>query len=117
MVAFKGLDFEEFLRKAPSGSRDLIQAMRRRVRERYPDVVEEVRFHRIVFGRKSIWRKFLDIRPLPDGVELDLRVGQRLGDETRFGVIREGGWVSLAVRSHDELDELLGWFDKAHSLV
>jgi hypothetical protein len=117
MMGFSGPSFEEFVQRAPGPSRPLLQLLREWVRRQYPDAVEEVRFHRVVYGRKTVWRRFLDMRPLPDGVELDVRVGLNVGDTSELGITREGGWTSLTVKAPAKLAELTEWLDRAYRSV
>jgi hypothetical protein len=57
------------------------------------------------------------MRPLPDGIELDVRVGANVGDAPHLGPIREGGWASVAVKAQPNLDELTEWLDRAYRSV
>ncbi len=53
-------------------ARSLLQAIRTHVDDKYDDMSVDVREHRIVFGRMTSLRWFLDILPTHDGLLLSI---------------------------------------------
>ncbi|MBI2126820.1 MAG: hypothetical protein HYU02_05865 [Thaumarchaeota archaeon] len=67
-------------------SRPLLENLRRKVFTLGVDIVEDVRMHRIVYGRKTIMRNFLDVRPSSNGLRITIRKGKSFYDSMRIGV-------------------------------
>jgi len=60
--------FENFKNQIPKSSLTLFQELRDYCLSLGQNVVEDVRMHRIVFGKSLTFRRFADLEPLPEGI-------------------------------------------------
>lgn len=60
--------FENFKNQIPKSSLTLFQELRDYCLSLGQNVVEDVRMHRIVFGKSLTFRWFADLEPLPEGI-------------------------------------------------
>lgn len=60
--------FENFKNQIPKSSLTLFQELRDYCLSMGQNVVEDVRMHRIVFGKSLTFRWFADLEPLPEGI-------------------------------------------------
>ena len=60
--------FENFKNQIPRQSLALFEALRDYCLSLGENVVEDIRMHRIVFGKSLTFRWFADLEPLPEGV-------------------------------------------------
>jgi len=60
--------FENFKSQIPKSSRTLFHELRDYCLSLGQNVVEDVRMHRIVFGKTLTFRWFADLEPLPEGI-------------------------------------------------
>ena len=65
-------------------NRPLLENLRRKVLALGDDIVEDVRIHRIVYGRKTIMRNFLDVRPSSNGLRITIRKGKLFQDPMKI---------------------------------
>jgi predicted transport protein len=84
---------------------ELLKTIRREVLGLGNDVVEDVRTHRIVYGRKTILRTFLDVRPARNGIAITIRRGRFYKDEKRLAVDR--GLMAESILNSENLNDIL----------
>jgi len=63
---------------------ELLKSIRNDVLKLGNDVVEDVRMHRIVYGRKVVLRTFLDIHPANNGIMMTIRKGRFYNDAKKI---------------------------------
>ncbi len=72
-----GRSYEEFRNSIPEGTRPLYDAVRAYCLDLADNVVEDVRMHRIVFGKSIALRWFADVAPEDDHVVIKIQRGRR----------------------------------------
>ena len=80
---------------------ELLKSIRNDVLKLGNDVVEDVRMHRIVYGRKAVLRTFLDIHPANNGIMMTVRKGRFYNDAKKIAsdkgptaevIVNEDNW-------------------------
>lgn len=84
-------------------NRPLLEDLRRKVLALGDDIVEDVRMHRIVYGRKTIMRNFLDVRPSSDGLRITIRKGKSFQDPMKIAV--DKGFVAEVSVNDSNLED------------
>ncbi|MBM3897099.1 MAG: hypothetical protein FJ358_01025 [Thaumarchaeota archaeon] len=84
---------------------ELLKKIRKGILNLGNDIVEDVRMHRIVYGRKTILRTFLDMRPARNGIAITIRRGRMYKNEKRLAVDR--GLMSEAILNNENLNDVL----------
>ncbi len=84
-------------------SRPLLENLRRKVFTLGDDIVEDVRMHRIVYGRKTIMRNFLDVRPSSSGLRITIRKGRAFHDPMKIAFDR--GFVAEVSVNDSNLED------------
>ena len=75
--------------------------------DRYDAVYEDVREHRVVFGKKTPLRWFLDALPMNEGVMLSIRSPQK----------HPSGIVKIIIHDMNDLEGMLPSIDAAYQSV
>ena len=69
--------FENFKNQIPKSSLTLFQELRDYCLSLGQNVVEDVRMHRIVFGKSLTFRWFADLEPLPEGILIKVQKNRK----------------------------------------
>ena len=69
--------FENFKNQIPKSSLTLFQELRDYCLSMGQNVVEDVRMHRIVFGKSLTFRWFADLEPLPEGILIKVQKNRK----------------------------------------
>ena len=70
-------NFENFKNQIPKASLSLYAELRDYCLSLGENVVEDVRMHRIVFGKSLTFRWFADLEPLPDGILVKIQKNRK----------------------------------------
>ncbi len=103
----KGTNFEEHLLSFDEQIKVLFSGLRKIVHDRYEDVSEDVREHRIVFGKKTPLRWFLDALPVKEGVMLSIRSPE--GQPAKI--------LRMIIRDRNDLERVIPSMDAAYGSV
>jgi predicted transport protein len=96
-------------------SRPLLENLRRRVLALGDDIVEDIRMHRIVYGRKTIMRNFLDVRPSNNGLRITIRKGKSFQDPMKIGI--DKGFVAEVSVNESNLEDALNLIRQSYLSV
>lgn len=94
---------------------ELLKLIRSEVLNLGDDVVEDVRMHRIVYGRKTVLRTFLDIHPARDGIAASMKKGRMYKDVKRLAVDR--GFMAEAIINNENLNDVLEMIKQSYLSV
>ena len=83
MLGAGGISFESHLDRVNNPARRILVELRDFVRSLGPNVIEDIRPHRIVYAKTMNFRIFLDIEPAGDSLVLSVRQG-RAGPASRI---------------------------------
>lgn len=104
----KRLLFEDFTSKLDRKIALTLTALREAILELGNGVVEDVRMHRIVYGRGDTLRMFLDIQPTRNGLILTFKKGKNFSDQNNLTRTANPGWVEAQIVSLDNKEQLIG---------
>lgn len=65
--------YADFERQIPTPAKDIFERVREFCLKLGPNIVEDIRMHRIVFGKSLTFRWFADIEPGPDSVLIKIQ--------------------------------------------
>ncbi len=99
------IPIDKHLSKLDESTKNIFQEIRSFVLSLGSNVVEEVRPHRIVYGKSLIFRTFLDIQPLNNTLEINVKT------ETR-GVLNK-----MIIDSKEQLPDLKDIIQKAYTKI
>ncbi|MEM2760304.1 MAG: DUF5655 domain-containing protein [Nitrososphaerales archaeon] len=99
------ISVEWHLSKMDGSIKDIFNEIRNYVLSLGPNVIEEVRPHRIVYAKSFNFRTFLDIQPSNDRLMVELRSGYCVTP------------LSIVVSSREQLNELTNLIQKAYSKI
>ena len=107
---------ETFLTQLSPHLRSLVETIRRRVKS-LDDTLEDIREHRISYGKGDIMRSFLDIQA--SGHRVRISVPSRVGSSGsgRSGTEPVWGWDSLLLSPEDDLEKAFRLIVRAHASV
>ena len=84
MDGFMSVDkrsYDDFKRQVPDVVLPLVETIREYCMSLSDNVVEDIRMHRIVFGKSMTFRWFLDIRPEPDKIIAKVQKSRKVAPE------------------------------------
>lgn len=84
---------------------DLLKQIRNEILALGNDIVEDARMHRIVYGRKTILRTFLDIHPVKNGIMMTLKKGRFYNDAKKITTDR--GLTAEAIANASNFKDIL----------
>lgn len=95
----------------PEDRRELLDRIRKSILSIAPDIVEDIRMHRVIFGRRAVLRTFLDLQPEKDGFRISFPRQKRSLENLIVG--RD----YVEVKSADEIDLILPRIREAYESV
>ncbi|MBI2184551.1 MAG: hypothetical protein HYU39_06290 [Thaumarchaeota archaeon] len=114
----RGFSIEDFLVKLGPSRRDLFELIRGNVLGLGSDVVEDVRMHRVVYGRGAWLRSFAELRPTSLCLEVCYRVRR---DSSNVDSATPGSlsvsWRTVSVSSVAEASAVLSLIREAYLSV
>ena len=97
--------YEDFARQIPGNVRPLFDSVRQFCLSLGPNVVEDVRMHRVVFGKTMTFRWFADVEPESDGILVKVQRSRKEPAQTirvasgqdvaEFGGIIKQAWEDI----------------------
>ena len=84
MDGFMSVDkrsYDDFKKQVPDVVLPLVETIREYCMSLSDNVVEDIRMHRIVFGKSMTFRWFLDIRPEPDKIVAKIQKSRKVAPE------------------------------------
>ncbi len=97
--------YEDFALQIPGNVRPLLDSVRRFCLSLGPNVVEDVRMHRVVFGKTMTFRWFADVAPEADGILVKVQRSRKEPAQTirlendqdiaEFGGIIKRAWEDI----------------------
>jgi len=84
---------------------ELLKRIHKEVQSLGNDIVEDVRMHRIVYGRKTVLRTFLDIHPAKNGIMMTIRKGRFYNDAKK--ITTDKGLTAEVVINNNNLKDAL----------
>ena len=99
-----GLSLSNFLKNIDGSLKIILEKIREFVLKSFPDVSEDIRNHRIVYGKNDILRSFLDIRVL--GSEIRILLYLKDNQDPRE-ITKEHGnsWRYFTISSNEQLND------------
>ena len=70
-------NYDDFKRQIPSATQPLFDSVRTFCLSLGENVVEDVRMHRIVFGKSMTFRWFVDVEPEKDGIIIKIQKNRK----------------------------------------
>ena len=78
MISFgKKRDYNDFKKQIPSSVRPLFDSIREFCLSLGENVVEDVRMHRVVFGKSMTFRWFADVEPEREGIIIKIQKSRK----------------------------------------
>ena len=94
---------------------ELLKCIRKEVLNLGNYIVEDVRMHRIVYGKKTVLRTFLDIHPARDGIAVSIKKSRTDKDVKRLAV--EGGIMAEVIINNENLNDVLDMIKESYLSV
>ena len=94
---------------------ELLKRIRKEVLALGNDIVEDVRMHRIVYGKKTVLRTFLDIHPARDGIAATIKKGRMYKDVKRLAIDR--GIMAEVTVNNENVDDVLEMIKQSYLSV
>lgn len=97
--------FEDFKKQIPAAAMPIFQEIRQYCMSLGNNVVEDVRMHRIVFGKSMTFRWFADLEPSQEGVIIKVQTN------------RKEPPVIIDVKLNQEIDDLKSILNEAYTKI
>lgn len=109
--------FDDFLAGVDNPAKPVLQNLRKRILDELADIVEDVRMHRIVYGKDDVMRSFLDIQVFGTMIKASIYTGKSFKDPDGLTDGQGNTWRYVMISPDDDCEKIFKLISQAHHSV